>query len=184
MNPQLITAFQTSGKVEMEVSVHRPGRHLRRELGLVFMHYGEDARRCSGVGEVRGFEEVVVLTTFQRAQTDLVAVTGDSNWERNLLLETFTAYAHKITTTLRSKGYWADSTDPASGYPVLCDRGTSLYPDVDGAHRLLKYPTLQAGCCRVLAHPRWGTRCYPGTMFTTAPVEVVEEVLRSVGDVI
>ena len=74
-----------------------------------------------------------------------------------------------------SSGYWFDLTDPTSGLPVISRAGSALYPDVDGAAALLRYPTIQAGCCRVISHPHWGTSIYPFTFFTNASCSFILE---------
>jgi hypothetical protein len=55
--------------------------------------------------------------------------------------------------------------------------GGRVYPDVVGAQMLLRYDTVDAGCCRVLLHPRWQSRCYPSTLFTTADPATVCRLL-------
>jgi hypothetical protein len=35
-----------------------------------------------------------------------------------------------------------------------------------------------AGCCKIILHPRWGAAVYPATLFTAAPGEVVVAALR------
>ncbi|KAI8850284.1 hypothetical protein BC829DRAFT_442314 [Chytridium lagenaria] len=154
----------------LSLSIHTPGRHLKRDLTHVFTHYTHSTP----------FSHILVVPTFWKSVTDLIAVTPDSNWERNWLLEAFCKWVEIVRARLSELGYWADATDPASGYPMYTPRGTSLYPDVDGAHRLLRYPTLQAGCCRVISHDQWGTRSYPATFFTTAPADVLVKVLAQV----
>ncbi len=47
-----------------------------------------------------------------------------------------------------------------------------------GFEHLLRYKTQNAGCCKILLHPRWGSSCYPATIFTTAPRAVLAEVMR------
>jgi len=71
-----------------------------------------------------------------------------------------------------------DLADPCSGLPVLGERGGSFYPDVIGGQMLLNYDVIDTGCCKLLAHPRWHTRVYPATLFTTAPLDVATAVLR------
>ncbi|KAI8820428.1 uncharacterized protein EV422DRAFT_530854 [Fimicolochytrium jonesii] len=167
---------------QLQYSIHKPGRHLRRELALVL----PDALDKSAGGgtpfptaaQLR--PDLLVIPLFQQSAHELVAVTPETNWERDLLLDYVHSLATRIVAILSARGYWADLTDPASGYPSFSSRGTSLYPDVDGAASLLRYATVQAGCCRVLVHPKWGTRSYPSTMFCAAPVEVVSEVVRDV----
>jgi hypothetical protein len=36
---------------------------------------------------------------------------------------------------------------------------------------------MNAGCCKVLLHPLWGSAVYPATLFTTAPKDTVTEIL-------
>ena len=43
-----------------------------------------------------------------------------------------------------------------------------------------RYHVSQAGGCKVLLHPKWGTACYPATIFTTAPAEAVLAALDAV----
>ena len=38
---------------------------------------------------------------------------------------------------------------------------------------------MNAGCCKVLLHPQWGSAVYPATIFTTAPTAKVIEILNS-----
>ncbi|KAI9350321.1 hypothetical protein BDR26DRAFT_852196 [Obelidium mucronatum] len=100
-------------------------------------------------------DKLLIVQTFQRSTSDLMVVNDASNQERNFLLECFSTWGRFVITRIRDKGYWADMTDPCSGYPVYTPRGTSLYPDVDGASLLLKYSTHLVGCCRIISHPVW-----------------------------
>lgn len=70
-----------------------------------------------------------------------------------------------------------DLTDPCSGLPVLSERGGSYYPDVIGGQMLLNYDIIDTGCCKLLSHPKWHTKVYPATLFTTAPLEAVVPLL-------
>ena len=36
---------------------------------------------------------------------------------------------------------------------------------------------LNAGCCKVLLHPTWGSAVYPATLFTTAPLDKLLEAI-------
>ncbi|KAF9296516.1 hypothetical protein BGZ74_010305 [Mortierella antarctica] len=71
-------------------------------------------------------------------------------------------------------------TDPASGFPNYTERGRDIYPDVEGCHMLLKYDFQAAGCCKILLHPNWGSKVYPATFFTTAPLDVLQNILEQV----
>ena len=61
--------------------------------------------------------------------------------------------------------------------PCHCKECTSIYDEVSGHQCLLKYAVSQAAGCKVLLHPKWGTACYPATIFTTAPDALVLELL-------
>ncbi|KAI8924180.1 hypothetical protein BC831DRAFT_513577 [Entophlyctis helioformis] len=181
LNEHLLKTHVSRGyiphKSTLQYSVHTPGRHLAREVALVFPGLVKP-RADDRLPIVGHLKDLLIIPTFQESLFDLVAVTAETNWERNILLEYFMAFGRLFCGWLHERGYWADMTDPASGYPVFSDRGTSLYPDVDGCARLLKYATHLAGCCRVLDHPVWGTHSYPATMFSTAPPAVVVAALE------
>ncbi|KAJ3231840.1 hypothetical protein HDU81_003491 [Chytriomyces hyalinus] len=217
-----LVSFSTA-TTHLQVSVHTPGRHLLRELAMVFPHYREhcvqagltaqhaftfdstdspdssnpstplhsstslnkpDVSRLMRVAKEREkgpapFDDhLLIVKTFQRSQSDLMVVNETSNSERNLLLECFSSWGRYVITRIRSHGFWADMTDPASGYPAYTPRGTSLYPDVDGSAILLKYPTHLVSCCRIVSHPVWGTRNYPATLFTTCPADLLSSILN------
>jgi hypothetical protein len=33
--------------------------------------------------------------------------------------------------------------------------------------------------CHVLLHPQWGSACYPATLFTSAPLTVIQKAVES-----
>lgn len=47
------------------------------------------------------------------------------------------------------------------------------YSEVEGLSLLLGYKTANAGCCKVVLHPKWGTAVYPATLFARAPADAV-----------
>lgn len=172
---------------EIEYSVHRPSAALLKDLSRVFLALPAGA-------------PLLVVPTMQRSRVDLVVETPEVAEEKDRLLENFCQWAMAVTAELERRGEWADFTDPCSGFPVrarlappcaLCDeltfvaqyksqRGASPYPDVSGAQLLLKYTVIQNGCCPLVSHPKWGTRCYPATLFTTAPLSVLQAALQTV----
>jgi hypothetical protein len=162
----------------LQISIHAPSTSFLKELYLVFpelktIEKKSDWRSCSNENP----EQLFVLPTFQKTFYDLVANTPQTQWERNLCYHYFHYFASEFVNKLKAKGYWADYTDPADGFPVKSCRGSILYPDVEGACRLLKYKTTQVGCCSILLHPRWGTKNYPATLFAKAPLAILQEIL-------
>lgn len=65
----------------------------------------------------------------------------------------------------------------------MSESGPGFYPDVNACEALLRYDLVPVGCCKVINHPQWGTRNYPATLFTTAPVEVLNRVLDEINSV-
>jgi hypothetical protein len=61
---------------------------------------------------------------------------------------------------------------------MLTPHCTRPYSEVAGFEHLLRYKTQNAGCCKILLHPRWGSSCYPATIFTTAPVKTVRAAIH------
>ena len=77
------------------------------------------------------------------------------------------------------QGHWADYIDPCSGLPMVHKEGAAVYGEVDALVTLLGYPTANAGCCKVVLHPQWGSAVYPASIFARAPREAL---LRAVAE--
>lgn len=61
---------------------------------------------------------------------------------------------------------------------MLTSDCNKVYSEVEGAQKLLKYNVMNAGCCKILLHPSYGSACYPATIFTTAPSSLVLSVIE------
>lgn len=124
-------------------------------------------------------DDVVVVTTCQRSAMELVNWGDEVAVEKDRLLEVFASFARKLCEELTEAGYWADFVDPCSGLPVLTKdcNNNCVYDEVASMQTLLKYEIYQAGPCKVLLHPKWGSAVYPASIFTTAPVDEVNAVL-------
>ncbi|KAK9723083.1 hypothetical protein K7432_002142 [Basidiobolus ranarum] len=150
----------------LEYSIHPCTKRFRKELEFVFPKVDLTAG--------------LVVPTFQPCVYDLVAVGEEVAKEKDDKLENFFDWATRVCKYLQEKGFWADFTDPASGYPAFSERGPSYYPDVIGAEMFLKYELVNAGCCQIMYHPIYGTKSYPATMFTTAPVEELSLAIQRI----
>eukprot|EP00047_Mylnosiga_fluctuans_P005356 m.240000 g.240000 ORF g.240000 m.240000 type:complete len:173 (-) comp13588_c0_seq1:114-632(-) len=142
----------------LEYSVHPANALFRRELARVF-------------GDSVDYTRMLIIPTFQSARVDLVAMGAHAEEEKDRLFQTFYDWATGVCKRLQGAGHWADFTDPATGLPALGDRFTGVYPDVIGMQAMLNYDVIDTGCCKIITHPRFGTKVYPATMFTTAPLE-------------
>lgn len=56
----------------------------------------------------------------------------------------------------------------------------SPYGEVEALGTLLGYSTANAGCCKVILHPKWGSSIYPSSLFTKAPVEDLLQAIKEV----
>jgi hypothetical protein len=90
----------------------------------------------------------------------------------------FVEFARDICGQIQAQGYWADYIDPCSGLAAFTSNPNKVFSEVDGMQALLHYRVLNAGFCKILLHPKWGSAVYPASMFTTAPPHVVEALLK------
>ena len=59
-----------------------------------------------------------------------------------------------------------------------CENHNTVYYEVTGIEHFLKdYGSKQIGMCRVIDHPRYGLEAYPATIFTNAPIPLIESEL-------
>eukprot|EP00271_Cylindrocystis_brebissonii_P022042 TRINITY_DN8252_c0_g1_i3.p1 TRINITY_DN8252_c0_g1~~TRINITY_DN8252_c0_g1_i3.p1 ORF type:complete len:183 (-),score=18.03 TRINITY_DN8252_c0_g1_i3:787-1335(-) len=160
----LTDVLVTSGG--MEYSAHSCPRQYGEELRSIFP--GEDVA------------SMLIVPTCQHACVDLVHLGEAVEKEKDHLLEEFVGWARPICERLTSEfGHFADYLDPCSGLPMIHRDTTTVYSEVEGLATLLGYVSANAGCCKVILHPRWGSAVYPATMFTKAPLETF---LRVVAD--
>jgi hypothetical protein len=88
-------------------------------------------------------------------------------------------FGQAVCAELRARGYWADYIDPCSGLPMLTKDTIKVYSEVDSMQTLLHYATMDAGMCKVLLHPTWGSSVYPASAFTDAPLATLQAVLNA-----
>jgi hypothetical protein len=156
---------------ELEVQVCRCPRLLLRELTHVFSW---DQLKPEG--------DILAVPTFQHSVMDLVQVGSEVEVEKDRCLEAFMDFAKVLCVTLRAEGYWADYIDPCSGLPMLTPNTTKVYSEVDGAQALMGFATMDAGMCKILLHPKWGSSVYPASAFTNAPLESISKAIARASD--
>ncbi|GJJ70464.1 hypothetical protein EMPS_02813 [Entomortierella parvispora] len=150
----------------LEYTIHTSPRRMTRDLATVFPNLD--------------LSSLLVVPTFQKCKNEMVAWDAEIAKEKDDRLDDFVRWSTALHQRLERRGYWSDMTDPASGFPCFSERGRDVYPDVEGCQMLLKYDFQNAGCCKVLLHPVWGSKIYPATFFTTAPLEALEQVIQEV----
>ncbi|KAK9816425.1 hypothetical protein WJX72_000083 [[Myrmecia] bisecta] len=149
----------------IEYSVHACPKTHEREFAAVF----------SGVQT----DGLLIIPTCQRAGLDLVQTGEQIEDEKDRLLERFMTFAKAICDMLLSQGHWADYIDPCSGLPMIHRSGMTTYSEVDALATLLGYKTQNAGCCKILLHPQWGSAVYPASIFAKAPLREVQAAIQA-----
>mmetsp|Transcript_18468 Transcript_18468/g.38730 ORF Transcript_18468/g.38730 Transcript_18468/m.38730 type:complete len:199 (-) Transcript_18468:279-875(-) len=176
--PPRLVRIKESKDDDLECSLHYLPKPLLREFGHVFndehLKFGDGSLNSSG-----GDLSLLAVPTNQRAREDLVAVGDHIEAEKDRLLNVFLDFGKYICENLRSKGYWADYIDPCSGLPMISLNCNKVYSEVDGMECLLNYKAHNAGFCKVLTHPKWGSAVYPATIFAYAPAEVVKSLIEA-----
>ena len=66
-----------------------------------------------------------------------------------------------------------DLIDPMTGQAFYSKPGPSIYDEIDGGSRLLKYPITKIGKCGILSHPQWSSYFYPCTLFTNIDINKI-----------
>eukprot|EP00898_Chlorokybus_atmophyticus_P004289 jgi/Chlat1/4861/Chrsp31S04887 len=150
----------------MEYSVHRCPKSYAAEMRALLP--AADTQR------------LLIVPTCQKSTVDLVQVGPHVSEEKDRCLEVFMEWAQRVCDTLIRDGHYADFIDPCSGLPMVHRDGANYtYGEVDALQTLLGYKTANAGCCKVVLHPTWGSSVYPATMFTTAPLQTLVHAIES-----
>ncbi|KAF6259039.1 methylmalonic aciduria and homocystinuria type D protein [Scenedesmus sp. NREL 46B-D3] len=148
----------------MEYSVHACPPAMAREVQSVFPDVD-----LSGM---------LIVPTCQQADYDLVRTGEKVELEKDRLLERFMEWSRCVCGKLQHQGYWCDYIDPCSGLPMIQQGTNNVYPEVEGLSILLGFKTQNAGCCKIVLHPRWGSAVYPATLFAKAPLQPLLEAIR------
>ena len=170
---------------ELEYSVHRPSRLLRRDIELVFRPdidaaYHSDPRgQQAGVTKEAFLEEhLLAVPTWQPAKRDLSEISFEVNQERRALLARFDAWAKSVRPRL--DGFWSDCSCPMEGNARYGTPTSCIYNELEGLTSLLRYDSMPIGCCGIVLHPQWQRRAYPVTFFTLAPPELLVRAIEEV----
>mmetsp|Transcript_2224 Transcript_2224/g.3500 ORF Transcript_2224/g.3500 Transcript_2224/m.3500 type:complete len:193 (-) Transcript_2224:121-699(-) len=139
------------------------------------------SREAQFVFPALDLRNLIVIPTMQHALQDLVRIGEEIEAEKDRLLLTFFDVSEQFCKKVQEKGnYWCDYIDPCSGLPVKSD-GQKVFSEVECAQTLLGYSVMNAGCCKIILHPDWGSAVYPASIFTTAPADVVVATLQECG---
>lgn len=183
--PPLMASLAWTKEDPIECSVHTLPKPLMREFIHVFGEKYQDddfirdnTYTTTAAGGDSGGMELLAIPTNQQARQDLVAVGEEIEFEKDRLLNVFLDFGKDLCEKLRAQGFWADYIDPCSGLPMMTKDCNKVYSEVDGMECLLNYRAYNAGFCKVLTHPRWGSAVYPATIFCYAPRDVVVRLVQ------
>jgi len=105
-------------------------------------------------------EQNVDECDFQKILTFALRIFVSTTTSRTQPSSQFIDFAKDLCEKIRAQGYWADFIDPCSGLPMLTVDCNKVYSEVDGMECLLNYKSHNAGFCKILTHPRWGSAVY------------------------
>ena len=165
------TLISTEHEDLLELAVHTPNGLLKRELNLMLT-----AAMANKQGP-RDINKVLVITTCQESKVELLEWGAEPDREKDRLLNSFVNFSNQFREEMLRLGYWADYVDPASGL-LTHSTGQIVWPEVQSLERLRGYRTSKAGPCHILIHPVWGSKMYPATLFTDAPLDEIKKALR------
>jgi len=178
--PSRILVHKERSDDGLECSVHDLPKPLLREFRHVFQdEYLKRPEINAPIATANEPMVLIAIPTNQRAREDLVAIGDHIEKEKDRLLNVFIVLGRDICEKIRSKGYWADFIDPCSGLPMMTQKCNKVYSEVDGMECLLNYKSYNAGFCKILTHPKWGSAVYPATIFAHCPVSVAIEIVSS-----
>jgi Methylmalonic aciduria and homocystinuria type D protein len=145
--------------------------------------------------------DMLVVPTCQQTSVDLVNRGEKVEQVKDYCLERFVEWADAVCSHLSRQGLWCDYIDPCSGLPVRYYQPSLVlsareqlrtsawwlqmrnrqynqpYSEVDGLMVFQKYQVQNAGSCRVILHPSWGSSVYPATLFAKAPARTLQEAI-------
>ena len=179
--PPRMVRMDASTNDDLECSLHYLPKPLLREFGHVFNdQYIKFGAQDAGDDDTQSQQLVLLaIPTNQKAREDLVSVGEHIEREKDRLLNVFITFGKYLCDELRARGYWADYIDPCSGLPMISLNCNKVYSEVDGMECLLNYKAYNAGFCKILTHPKWGSAVYPATIFAHAPADVVKKLIES-----
>ncbi|UPR03491.1 ABC transporter [Chloropicon primus] len=158
----------------MEYSIHRVEGKVYEAARSAFPDLGL-------LGEAG--HTLLAVPTFQLAapgvdlNPDSGCPTHEISFEMNKLHRNYVALESEVYRELTLAGYFCDSVDPLTGGATHTRLG-SRYNEVRGAQELLGYQVRELRGHPLVLHPNFGSSCYPATIFSTAPVDMVQACLE------
>jgi len=170
-NPSILSAFPALPSSDMlDIVAHSAPLLLRKQMADLFP--GQNIQEGP----------LTVLTLALRTQHDMSAWSPEMEEERDRLTEHTVITAKEICGRLKDEGYWADFIDPCSGTPHYSGHTNTTMFETDEKYRLLGFSIEDLGCCKVIAHNKFGRNVFVGCLITNAATEsdVMQNVLQDI----
>uniref|UniRef100_H2ZNL9 Methylmalonic aciduria and homocystinuria type D protein, mitochondrial n=1 Tax=Ciona savignyi TaxID=51511 RepID=H2ZNL9_CIOSA len=125
-------------------------------------------------------QEISVLTITQKTEHEMSMWSQEVEEEREKLLKNFITTATEICHLLRANNFWCDFIDPSSGQAYFGPYTNSTMFETDDRYNSLGFRIDDLGCCKVIAHKRWGSHSFVGSVVTTASIhhDVMTNLLK------
>eukprot|EP01040_Poterioochromonas_malhamensis_P016258 gene16258-18416_t len=120
----------------------------------------------------------VIISTMQPANVELAKYDVEVDQEKDRLLENFVSLGSALCDIFQSRGVFADFFDPCSGLPARTTDSNQIFSEVQAAQSLHNYQIMNAGCCKILLHPEWGSAVYPASIVVQSTADVVIPIVQ------
>lgn len=130
----------------------------------------------------RGWLQTTTLLVLQECLVSPIETSEEAEVEkarrRNEVVGLFCSIFKQLPRDYTAIGFNPESGTPLIGGP----RGSLTHNDVRQASDLLNYQIFEGKgqSCDRLIHPEWGENVYPATLFSNAPVQVLQRVFEEV----
>lgn len=121
-----------------------------------------------------------VLVVLQLCQYTFLERTVDTEIYKEQFRQQFIEFGSQVFFQLRAMGHAADMFDPRTGWPMASPRGQLWLSDVKVVRATLGFSIDNSSSCAMVIHPVWGRAVYPSTLVSSAPPQVVAEVVASI----
>ena len=121
-----------------------------------------------------------VLLYLQPSPVQLSDRTSETEVVKDSLRADFLQLAEQWSGLILRAGFLAEPFDPKHGTPLYSAPGEWPLDDVAVAHALLHYPITEEGGCKILHHPNWRTGIFPSTLLSSAPPNVLKDLVMKI----
>lgn len=164
----------------LEYSIHSCPLLLRDDMSQMFEHLSPS--------EIKS--KLLIVPIIQVSDVPLYDLNEES---RAAFRSDFVSFARQVVNKIKMRQssddtpqqMWTDFVDPASGQPVFSKTcKVSNYDDANLFELVLKYSTeTTRDSTSIVYHPAHGVNVFPGVIFTTAPVSVLQQVIDEIASI-